>query len=455
MPPRSGKSEFLSKWFPAWYLGCNPDHRVILASYGADFAAEWGAKVRDILEEFGPTFFGINVRPDRRAADSWGIIGRNGKPTEGGMYTCGVGGALTGRGANLLLMDDLVKNADEALSPTIRDRNWDWIASTASTRLEPGGSQCLTMTPWHPDDVGGRILERQAGQWSILRLPALAEEATDDEKREGKKGYDALMGLPDPIGRREGEALWPRRYPVAYYLQQKALDPFWFDALYQCRPRPRDGGFFKEAWFADRIIRSIPHAATRFVRYWDRAATQGAGDWTVGVLMSSDANKNYYIEHVRRGRWEAAERDRVMLDTAREDAEIHKHGLEIHVEQEPGSSGKESAAAIKKVLAGFDVRTETVSGNKESRARPLASACEAGFVRLCLDDERKYRHWDVSGFVDELAGFPRGKHDDQVDAASGAFAKLALNEGTSTAAVYTPGQDDDVHEYGMAGAVAW
>lgn len=155
LPPRHGKSEFISKWFPAWYLGCFPDHRVIMASYEADFAMSWGRKVRDILEEKGEPYFGIRVRKISSAADRWDIEGR-----AGGMQSVGVGGPLTGKGANILIIDDPVKNAAEANSQVYRDKTWDWYTSTAYTRLEPGGSIILVQTRWHEDDLAGRILQK-------------------------------------------------------------------------------------------------------------------------------------------------------------------------------------------------------------------------------------------------------------------------------------------------------
>jgi predicted phage terminase large subunit-like protein len=147
----------------------------------------------------------------------------------------------------------------------------------------------------------------------------------------------------------------------------------------------------------------------------------------------SALNDCYYVEHVVRGRWSSAERDRVMLETAREDFRLHPHQVDIWVEQEPGSSGKDAASDIRKKMLAYGVQTEAATGNKETRARPLASACEAGLVRLCRDAEKKYRHWDIDAFLDEFNGFPNGKHDDQVDAASGAFNKLAISAPPSDA----------------------
>ena len=164
MPPRHGKSELCSRYTPAWYLGRFPDRRVILASYEADYAASWGRKARDLLEEHGRTMFGVGVRQDSHAANRWDLADH-----AGGMTTAGVGGAITGRGADLLIIDDPVKSVEEAESDTYRARTWDWWRGVALTRLEPGGAVILVMTRWHEDDLAGRILQEDSGQLARAR----------------------------------------------------------------------------------------------------------------------------------------------------------------------------------------------------------------------------------------------------------------------------------------------
>jgi predicted phage terminase large subunit-like protein len=216
-PPRHGKSELVSRYLPAWYLGIFPDRRVMLAGYGATFARSWGRKARGLLVEQGGPWFGIEVSRDERAASEWGLSGR-----AGGMLTAGVGGPLTGRGANLLIVDDPIKNAEQARSQTIRDNQWDWWQSTASTRIEPGGCAIIIATRWHHDDLSGRLIEAAAtgdgAPVRRLRLPAIAEEN-------------------DPLGRVPGEALWPARWPLerleALRLEK---DAGWWQAMYQQRP---------------------------------------------------------------------------------------------------------------------------------------------------------------------------------------------------------------------------
>lgn len=232
MPPRHGKSELCSHWFPAWYEGTFPHHRTMLSSYEADFAAEWGAKARDELINVGP-LFGVEVSRNRRASYAWEI-----EQFGGGMKTAGIGGPFTGKGADLLIIDDPIKNAEEALSPTIRQKHWDWWQSTAQSRLEPNGVVLVIMTPWHEDDLRGRLLQQNPGEWEILRLPALAE---DD----------------DPLGRKPGEALWPVRYDrPALEKIRNGIDAFWWQGLYQGNPGSHGRNEWPDEYFKNIFVTS-------------------------------------------------------------------------------------------------------------------------------------------------------------------------------------------------------
>jgi hypothetical protein len=221
MPPRHGKSEMCSKYLPTWFLGLNPDKRVILTAYEADFAAEWGRKVRNELQAYGKQLFGVSVSSDSRAADRWNIEGH-----QGGMVTSGVGGAITGRGCELLVIDDPVKNAEEAGSETIRDAIYNWYQSTARTRLQPGASCVVIQTRWHQDDLAGRLIARSdAGgeHWDVLTMPAIAEQ--DEHWPDGS------------IFRKEGEVLWEDHFPAQVLAStQSSMTPYWWNALYQQSP---------------------------------------------------------------------------------------------------------------------------------------------------------------------------------------------------------------------------
>ncbi|NMA28428.1 MAG: terminase, large subunit, partial [Burkholderiales bacterium] len=172
MPPRHGKSELISHWLPVWYLNTWPERRIILATYGADFAADWGRRVRNTVQEHADSLR-VRIAQDSAASNRWHTT------AGGGMVAAGAGGPLTGRGADLFIIDDPIKTAEDAYSATWRERVWDWWTTTARTRLEPGASVVVLMTRWHDDDLAGRILRnaQESGDgWEVLNLPALAEE---------------------------------------------------------------------------------------------------------------------------------------------------------------------------------------------------------------------------------------------------------------------------------------
>jgi predicted phage terminase large subunit-like protein len=209
-------------------------------------------------------------------------------------------------------------------------------------------------------------------------------------------------------------SLCPERYP-AERLQviRRAVGEYHFNALYQQRPTPKEGGMFKPGRL--EIVAVAPARIVGRVRYWDLASSVSeSADWSVGLKMSCSSDGLFYIEDVVRGRWSPFDRDKVILQTAAVDG----RGTAIRIEQEPGSSGVSLIASLVRLLAGFAVQPDRVTGDKATRAMPLASQCEAGNVKLVNGP------W-VKEFLDELASFPFGKNDDQVDGASGAFNALA------------------------------
>lgn len=396
MPPRHGKSCLISQYLPAWFLGMWPDKRVILASYEATFAASWGRKSRDVLREFGYRLFGVNLRDDSAAATAWNLEGET-----GGMVTAGVGGALTGHGAHLLVIDDPVKNWEEANSQLIRDRTWDWFRTVAMTRLETGGNIVVVMTRWHPDDLVGRLIKSDASKWDVVRIPALAGEG-------------------DPLGRMEGEALWPKRYSADELGAIKnQIGEFFFDALYQQNPRNREVSLFQRGWF--EVVDIAPRCPVK-VRYWDLAATtKKRSDWTVGALLGMSAEGMIYVLDVKRFQAAPHQVEAVVGQTAKID------GIDVIVrmEQEAGAAGvalKEHYA--RDVLRGFCFDASKSTGNKETRAFPLASFAQSGNIKL------QKGAW-IEDFLAEFENFPQGQHDDIVDSVGGAFSELTQGESSS------------------------
>jgi len=295
----------------------------------------------------------------------------------------------------------------------IRDKTWEWYRTTFRTRVWEGGAIVLIMTRWHEDDLAGRLLAQQASEWTVLRLPAVAETQEERDRHNAKMGLP--VGKPDPLGREPGQPLCPRRYSADELAKLKRdVGSLGWAAEYQASPTVPEGNRFKRAWFT--VVDAAPTEATR-VRYWDKAGTADGGAYSAGVLMSM-AGGMYYVEDVVRGQWSALERERVMKQTAELDAQRYGNTVQIWTEQEPGSGGKESAEATVRNLAGFPVHKEPVTGSKEVRAEPFAAQCEASNVRLGRGA------WNAS-YLDELCAFPNGTYKDQVDGSSGAFNKLA------------------------------
>lgn len=224
MPPRSGKSILASTAFPAWYLGRNPMGRIITASYGQDLATDFGAKTRDMVntQEYQAIFPELLLKEDTQSKNKWAT-------DKGGHYlSVVVGGALTGRGSSILLIDDIHKNREEAESKVYREKVWNWYTSTAFTRLEPDGAVIIIMTRWHMDDLAGRLIAQ--GGYEVLHLPAIA---THDEKY-----------------RKMGEALWEGRYSLEKLQEIKnTIGAYDWSALYQGNPVLSETQEFKNEMF--------------------------------------------------------------------------------------------------------------------------------------------------------------------------------------------------------------
>lgn len=395
LPPRHGKSTYISQHLPAWFRGTYPRKNVLLTTYGANFSRGWGRKAKATLRHNQHLF---DIEVDKQSpADEWRLHGHE----DTYMFSSGVGGELTGKGGHLLVVDDPVKNAAESKSKTMRENTWDWWQSTAYTRIEPGGVAIVLMTRWHEDDLMGRIIKQmdddpEADQWEVINFPAICE--SDD----------------DVLGRKKGEALWPERYPIEVLNKiKKTVSAYWWAALYQQRPAPLEGGLFKSHWFVQEDL-DITRIKNR-TRAWDFGATEGDGDYTVGILMGEHMDtKDFWILDVVRGQWAPHARDKIIKKTTKQDGMKTR----VVVEQEPGSSGKSMVHAMKRLLEGYPVRSYKPSGDKELRSDPLAS--QAGIGRLRIP---KHVDW-LDDLKHEFCVFPNGAHDDQVDAASMAFNSI-------------------------------
>ena len=397
-PPRHGKSQLSSIYTPAWVLENYPHYRTILAAYGADLAVGFSRQVRDIFHDPNNQHL-LSTRLRRDAAKVDAFLTEAG----GGMSAVGLGGPITGRGADVLLIDDYIKEIKEALSITTRDYIWNWFVTTAFTRLEPGGSCIILATRWHSDDLIGRVLQNLAHEgWEYIEIPAIAEPN-------------------DILGRNEGEALFPERYPIERLHELKrTLGSIFFQALYQQKPVDETKKMTDSRWF--KSIEEIPHEEVwanqiKTARVWDLAATAGGGDYTVGSRVSYNrVNGNTYIENIKRGQWGP----QLVEQKVQETAVIDGYDCEILIEQEPGSAGIALVEHYKqKVLPGYRVTGIPVVVKKLIRAQPLLAAAEGGKVFILENSV-----WNEP-FKREFDSFPGGENDDQVDTVAAAYTHLS------------------------------
>lgn len=399
-PPRSGKSEITTRWGAAWMLGVHPDWRIILGTYAGNFAALWGRRVRDTLEECGKSLYGVRLRDDVSAANSWEIeVFRQGKwrVTGGGLHTVGAGGSVTGRGANVMLIDDPHKNAKEARSATMRESVWDWWTGTLRTRLEHPKSVLLIQTRWHHADLAGRLMKDDSEQWREIRLPALAESG-------------------DPLGRRPGTALWPSVQSVDELETTRKVSPYWFAAQYQQRPIPAEAGIFKEAHVRYYTV-DVHGGQTFYVVGGNRwHHDDGVIITTVDLAISERDTADWNVAVTV---WFHRKSETLLVldvDRRRIEGAAHVEWLrQVWERWRPGFIGIEKvqfqAAVIKQAArAGLPARALKPDGDKVMRALPAAARMESGHLWFPA-----HAPWQAD-LVGELIEFPLGEHDDQVDA---------------------------------------
>jgi len=299
---------------------------------------------------------------------------------------------------NCLIIDDPYKSADESKSATINEKVWRWWTQTAGPRIPDTANVVVMFHRYHEDDFAGRLLAE--GGWEYHRFPAIADDNADGS---------------DPTGREPGDLLSPMR-SLTWLEEQKARDLFTFLGQFQGTPRPDEGGFFKTGAFQYCDPAEVP-PLVRECRAWDIAATEGAGDWTVGAKVGISNAGRYYVIDVIRGRWSTDKRNAIIRSTAEADG----RGVIVHLPQDPGAAGKDSKLFFARLLDGFLVKIEPVSGSKATRADPYSSQVNAGNVTLLRAP------WNTP-FVNEHKAFlPDNKAgtDDQIDAAGDGYTEVA------------------------------
>ena len=416
MPPRSGKSEISSRHTPAWILGKHPDWEIIAGSHTSSLALSFSRYLRDVMRDpaYASVFPEAKLDPSSQSVENWNL-------TKGGGYlAAGVGTGITGRGAHVLLLDDLVKDMEAADSITIRDNTWEWYLSTAYTRLAPGGGVLGLMTWWHDDDWAGRIQQAMANddgadQFEIIRYPAINDQGDeyilpDDTIVQIPPGFTVPEGAR--LTRRMGTAIHPARYTTEMMLRIKnnlvggGQKRVW-DALYQQNPVPDEGNFFGKEMF--RYYGSPPPRSELFVyQAWDFAISEGKeSDYTVGMCIGQDHRDNLYVLDMRRFRTQdggyiideildfAAMYDADLLGF--EDGQIWK-ALEFQFQKRCDERRQYPSFEVLKPLT-----------DKMVRANPLKGRMQLGKVYF---DNKSPHFPDLQR---EMLHFPAGKHDDQVD----------------------------------------
>lgn len=397
MPPRHGKSELASKHFPAWYIGRHPEKRVIACSHTANLAYRFSRQARNIVgDDKWP--FTARLATDLASVQSWDV------QDGGGYIAAGVNGSITGQGADLLIIDDPVKNAEEADSETIRDKTWEWYQDTAYPRLQETGAVVVIGTRWHDDDLIGRLIAHQdqgGDQWTILHLPAISES---------------------------GEALWPERYSIDRLNRTKAnMSSRMWSAQFQGDPIPTEGGMFKRHWW--QRYTELPHLSTMEL-YLDSAFKEGVeNDYSALALWGSDGKGSAYLIRAWRDRVDFPKLIRLCHDAyAWSRGRFPDRAIRLVIEDR--ASGQSAIQTLKQpvftsggMLPALPIVAYPVlsSESKVSRAEGVTGIVEGG--RAFVPD---YAEW-LEDWISEHERFPLGAHDDYVDTTSMALRRLILS----------------------------
>lgn len=394
-PPRNGKSELISRRFPAYMFGRNPDISIISCSYGADLASRMNRDVQRIMstETYQEIFPETKLWDKNVRSVADGSYLRNSEIFEivnhKGVYRCaGVGGGITGMGGKLLLLDDAIKNAEEANSKVYRDKVWEWYTSTFFTRLEKDGGICVTLTRWHDDDVAGRLLKLpDADEWTVINLPAIAEEDRSEI---------------DP--RQPGEALWPAKYDEKDLAAIKtAIGIRDWNALYQQRPTSASGGIFKKSWWRYYLKEDLPHKFDKITISMDAAFKKSDSSDFVAIEVWGKWQQNHYLLEFVNERLSFTDSVYKLAAIAMKYPDL----VEALIEDKANGT-----AIIDTLKAKIPCLVPiTPKESKEARAQAIAPVVEAGNVYL--PDESEYP--EIKEFVSQMSDFPKSAHDDLCD----------------------------------------
>lgn len=414
-PPGSAKSTYLSHLFPPWYLARFPGNSILAATHSVEFAERWGRRCRNDVASDGHVL-GIELSGDSQAAARWALS------SGGEYYGVGAGVGISGFRADLGLGDDFFGSREDAFSETVRRKRWDWYLDDFSSRLKPGAKRILMNTRWHEEDVAGKVLEQitsGAVRGRVVSLAAIAEHG-------------------DVLGREVGQPLWDDQpeydYPSFLRARHRETSPMMWSALYQQRPAPEEGDFFKRSWFQrygpDELPKSLAVYGTS-----DYAVSEGKGDYTVHRVWGVD-HKNHIW---RLGGWRGRETTDVWIDRLLDLVKVHKpfawfgEGGVIQKAIEPYIIRRSHE---RKVYCRFEWLPSIT--DKPTRARGFQARAAMGMVHI---EEGA----DGDAWIDEMIRFPAGKHDDEIDTAS--LLGRALDD-AHPATLAAPTEKDKPSDYG-------
>lgn len=394
-PPQHGKSLTISESLPSWVLGKYPTWRVIEASYNEDSAERFCRRNKEKVKKHGANLFGVTVGGIDRA-NEFELDNKRGR-----LISRGIMSGITGNPANLLIIDDPIKNRQEADSETIRNRHWEEWQNSLKSRLAAGAKVILIMTPWHEDDLAARILATEKNA-SLLRLPVEAEEN-------------------DPLGRAVGEALcpelgkddkWLADFKRAYVSDPKGGARAW-SALYQCSPRVEGGQIIQRSWWQFYEPDSVLGFATELISV-DAAFKGGSNNDYVAITVWGKRGTDYYLRYCLNKQMDFP----TTLQAIRSVNQLYPSVGAVLIEDK--ANGSAIISVLQQEMFCIPVNPR---GGKVARVNAIAPAIQSGHVKLPVNAP-----W-VNEVIDQFSAFPAGAHDDICDSVSQALGYMLYSSG--------------------------